>query len=218
MGKAADLTRDKIAAEALALLDEAGAPGLTMRKIGERLGVKAPSIYYHFDGQGDLIDAVHELIDSEIDCSGLQESDWRAGLASVARSYRATFLRHPDAVALVARRPIAGAGVLQFYEDLLATLLRHGMSLHDSLPTIGFLDYIVLGSAGETFVGGFDQPPAAYAENYPLLARALDQSDRDTVDDAAFEIALASWLDHIAARLPAACPLTHSQPNPPRPA
>jgi len=208
MGKAADLTRDKIAAEALALLDEAGAAGMTMRKVGERLGVKAPSIYYHFDGQGDLIDAVHELIDSEIDCSGLQEPDWRAGLASVARSYRATFLRHPDAIALVARRPVVGARVLQFYEDLLASLLWHGMSLHDCLPTIGFLDYIVLGSAGETFIGGFDQPPAAYAETYPLLAQTLEQTDRDTVDEAAFEIALASWLDHVAARLPATCPLT----------
>jgi hypothetical protein len=82
------------------------------------------------------------------------------------------------------------------------------MSLHDCLPTIGFLDYIVLGSAGETFIGGFNQPPAAYAENYPLLGRALQQADRDTVDEAAFEIALASWLDHVAARLPATCPLT----------
>ena len=63
---------------------------------------------------------------------------------------------------------------------------------------MGFLDHIVLGSAGETFTGGFDRPPPALADHYPLLAQALKNNRHTLIDETAFEIALASWLDHIA--------------------
>jgi AcrR family transcriptional regulator len=203
MGKSAALTRDRIAVEALALLDEAGIAALTMRGVAERLAVRAPSIYYHFRGQDELIDAVHELIDSEIDLSGLAEADWRSGLATFARSYRQAYLRHPDAVALVARRPIASERALEVYECLLESLVRHGIAMSNALPAMGFLDYIVLGSAGETFVGGFDRTPPAFTDHYPLLAQALQENRHSMIDETAFETALASWLDHIATLLPA---------------
>ncbi len=128
----------------------------------------------------------------------MAEADWQSGLAAFARFYRQAYLRHPDAVALVARRPIASERALEVYERLLESLVRHGLALSDALPAMEFLDYIVLGSAGETFTGGFDRPPPAFADHYPLLAQALENNRHTLIDETAFEIALASWLDHIA--------------------
>lgn len=73
MGKAADLSREQIVSTALALLDEQGATGLSMRRIADALGVRAASLYYHVHNQDDLIDAIQDLIDSQIDLSLLDE-------------------------------------------------------------------------------------------------------------------------------------------------
>lgn len=50
------LERSVIIAAALDLLDEVGLEGLTMRKLAEKLGVQAPSIYWHFSGKPALLD------------------------------------------------------------------------------------------------------------------------------------------------------------------
>lgn len=198
MGRAADLTRERIAREALVLLDTAGAAGLTMRSVAQRLGVQAPSLYHHVRGQDELVDAVHELVVAEIDRSGLDDDDWRRGLGAVARSYRDTFVRHREAVALVARRPVTGHGALAFYDQVLRALCRHGVPQDQVLTLVGSLDFLVLGAAVETFVDGFGQPAEAYAPEYPDLARALAGAGPH-VDGAAFEHALTAWLDALAA-------------------
>jgi AcrR family transcriptional regulator len=203
MGRAADLTPQRIAQESLMLLDEGGTEAMTMRKVADRLGVKAPSIYYHFKSQDDLVDAVHQLVVEQIDRSGLSDPDWRAGLSRFARSYRDTFVRHGEAVALVSRRPVVGEGALSFYDDLIRALVTHGVPARSVLVVIGALDFLVLGSAVETFTAGFHRPPTDYAADYPALAGALDAANLDHVDDAAFDAGLDAWLtlveNHLAA-------------------
>lgn len=207
MGRAADLTPRRIAEESLLLLDEGGAGAMTMRKVADRLGVKAPSIYYHFKSQDDLVDAVHQLVVEQIDRSGLTHPDWRTGLSQVARSYRDTFVRHGEAVALVSRRPVVGEGALSFYDDLIRTLGSFGVDPGRVLVLVGALDFLVLGSAVETFAAGFHREPADYAAPYPALAGALDAADIGRVDDAAFELGLDAWLglveSHVAPTTPA---------------
>src|SRR6266540_7463410 len=41
------LDKDRIVAEAVALLDEGGLDGVTLRKLAQRLGVQAPTLYWH---------------------------------------------------------------------------------------------------------------------------------------------------------------------------
>ncbi len=201
MGRTADLTRARIARAALELLDRHGAAGLTMRRVAQGLGVQAPSLYHHVRGQDDLVDAVHELVVAEIDRTGFSDPDWRPGLLAVARSYRDTFVRHREAVALVARRPVTGAGALSFYDQFVSALLRHGLAVDEVLTVIGTLDFLVLGAAVETFAGGFDQQAGAYAERYPDLSRALAGHEGGRVDEVAFEHGVQAWLDALGQRL-----------------
>ncbi|MEZ0067050.1 AcrR family transcriptional regulator [Streptacidiphilus sp. MAP12-20] len=203
------LTRERIAVVALEVVDELGADGLTMRALAERLGVKAASLYNHVDNKDALVDAVSELVNEEIDHTPLADPDWRTGLAAYTRGYRAVFLRHPNTIALLARRRVEADRALRGYDALLALLGRAGLGPADAAETAAALDYLVLGSALETFTAGFTRTPEAYRPAYPALADALDGSfarggGAPGLDGRGFELALRLLLDGVAGRAGAA--------------
>ncbi|WP_042376029.1 TetR/AcrR family transcriptional regulator [Streptacidiphilus melanogenes] len=199
------LTRERIALAALQVVDEEGPDGLTMRALAERLGVKAASLYNHVESKDALVDAVSELVNEEIDHTPLADPDWRAGLAAYARGYRAVFLRHPNTIALLARRRVEADRALRGYDALLALLGGAGLPAADAAEVAAALDYLVLGSALETFTAGFTRAPAVYRPDYPALADALDASfarggGAAGLDDRGFELGLRLLLDGVAAR------------------
>ncbi|MER8184810.1 TetR/AcrR family transcriptional regulator C-terminal domain-containing protein [Kitasatospora sp. NPDC094015] len=196
------LSREIIARAALELIDAGGAEGLTMRALADRLGVKAASLYNHLAGRDELLDALAELVNEEIDLTPLARADWREGLAAYARGYRAVFLRHPNTIALLARRRVEAGRQLLTYDALLAALGRAGLDPADAAEAAAALDYLVLGSALETFSAGFTRDSAAYRPHHPALAGALEASDErgPGLDERGFELALRLLLDGLAAR------------------
>ncbi len=199
------LTRERIALAALQVVDEEGSEGLTMRALAERLGVRAASLYNHVPSKDALVDAVSELVNDEIDHTPLADPQWRTGLAAYARGYRAVFLRHPNAVALLARRRVEADNALCGYDALLALLGRAGLAPADAAEVAAALDYLVLGSAVETFTAGFTREPSAYRPRYPALADALDASfarggGATGLDDRGFELGLGLLLDGVERR------------------
>ncbi|MFI7067648.1 TetR/AcrR family transcriptional regulator C-terminal domain-containing protein [Kribbella sp. NPDC050124] len=195
------LSRDKIARTALTLLDRDGAEGLTMRSLAKQLNVQAPSLYHHIRGQDEIIDLVHALVDSEIDTEVLRDPDWQSALRKFTRSYRAAFLTHPNAVALVTRRRIRVPSVLRLYDELSAMLLKAGLAPSRTMHYIGLIDSIVLGSTVDDLDRGFAEQADDYAEDYPSLATSLNATRRDRVNEETFELALALVLDALAAEL-----------------
>ncbi|MEU9130841.1 TetR/AcrR family transcriptional regulator C-terminal domain-containing protein [Kitasatospora sp. NPDC048540] len=202
------LSREIIARAALEVTDEHGADGLTMRALADRLGVKAASLYNHVTGKDELLDALAELVNEEIDLTPLARADWPAGLAEYARGYRAVFLRHPNTIALLARRRVEAGRQLLTYDTLLAALTRAGLTPADAAEAAAALDYLVLGSALETFSAGFTRDGAAYRPRYPALAGALEAAAErgPGLDDRGFELALRLLLDGLAARAAASRP------------
>ncbi|MFJ3792341.1 TetR/AcrR family transcriptional regulator C-terminal domain-containing protein [Kitasatospora sp. NPDC090091] len=232
------LSRESIARAALDTVDEQGADGLTMRAVADRLGVKAASLYNHVSGKDELIDGLAELVNAEIDLGPLapaagragaggsagtgtgvgrsggaadRGNDWRAGVAAYARGYRAAFLRHPHTIALLARRRVGAERQLLGYDTLLAALGRAGLTPADAAEAAAALDYLVLGSALETFTAGFARPAAEYRPGYPALAGALEASAERSagpgggapgLDERGFELALRLLLDGLAAARP----------------
>jgi len=196
------LTREAIARAALDGLDEEGLDGLAMRSIARRLGVKAPSLYNHVASQDEVITLVHDLVDSEIDLSTLDDPDWRRGLAAFARSYRAAFLRHPHAVPIVVRRPLVAQNAVGTYGAAATALVRAGVPVDQVMAVLALLDFIVLGSAVDTFIDGFAADPSDYDDEHPDLAAAIRSTDRSHVDQVVFEHALVLMLDDVESRLP----------------
>lgn len=193
------LSREIIARAALDMLDEEGAETLTMRALASRLGVKGASLYNHLASKDELLDAVSELINEEIDLRPLDRPDWREGVAQYARGYRRVWLGHPNTITLIARRRVAAPRALLGYEKLMAALVRAGCTASLAAEVSAAVDYLVLGSAVETYTAGFDRAPADYRPSYPTLATALEDSAR--LDERGFELALGLLLDGLAARL-----------------
>jgi AcrR family transcriptional regulator len=204
VGRRSDLalSREGIARAALAIFDEDGAAAVTVRSIADRLGVRSPSLYNHVASKDEILDAVTELIDREIDNSPLADPDLRRGLAGFARSYRKAFRQHPEALAVIARRAVETDVALSGYDTVLDTLQRAGWSPAGALEVMAAVEYIVLGSALVPFTAGFARSPTDYADRYPALARSLSDAVLDAVDDRGFELALGLFLDGLINRGP----------------
>ncbi|MFF8606704.1 TetR/AcrR family transcriptional regulator C-terminal domain-containing protein [Streptomyces sp. NPDC015346] len=200
------LSREIIARAALELLREQGPEALRMRTLAQRLGVRGASLYHHVASKDDLLDAASELINEEIDLSPLGDPQWREGVAAYARGYRQVYLRHWNVIPLVARRRVEADKALRGYDTLLATLTRAGCAPAKAAEVAAVIDYLVLGSALETFAAGFARSPGDYRPSYPSLADSLEgASDVGAglvaLDDRSFELGLALLLDGLAAQL-----------------
>ena len=99
--------RDAIVRAALELLEEEGADALTMRRLADRLGVKAPSLYKHLAGKDDLEAA---LIALGLEQVALVLADAARGapdpLAAIAAAYRRYAHAHPHLYRLLTERPL----------------------------------------------------------------------------------------------------------------
>ncbi len=87
---------------ARALIEEGGAAALTMRALGERLGIRAPSLYKHFPDKG--------AVEAEVITLALRELAIALGTAdsldSLAEAYRAYALAHPHLYRLMSSGPL----------------------------------------------------------------------------------------------------------------
>jgi AcrR family transcriptional regulator len=121
------LSRERVLRAALALADEGGIESLTMRKLGQELGVEAMSLYNHVANKDDIVDGILALVLGEIeDPSG--EADWKTEIRRTAISSHDTFLRHRWACSLMMHRPSAGASRMGWMEAVLRTLREAGFS------------------------------------------------------------------------------------------
>jgi AcrR family transcriptional regulator len=93
------LSRERILDTAIQLVDEEGIESLTMRKLGEALGVEAMSLYYYVANKGEVVDAIVDQVLGEIDLPAAHE-DWRTAIRTCAISAHQAFLRHPWACQL----------------------------------------------------------------------------------------------------------------------
>jgi AcrR family transcriptional regulator len=102
------LNRDRVLRAGMALADENGIGSLSMRKLGEALGVEAMSLYNHVASRGDLFDGMIDLVFGEI---GLPSggAGWKAAMRQRALSARQALSRHPWAIGLMESRSTPGA-------------------------------------------------------------------------------------------------------------
>src|SRR5215831_357457 len=90
------LDRDRVVRVALDLLDEVGLDDLTMRRLAERLGVTAASLYWYVRNKDELLELLADAIAAEISLPD-PRSPWRTALESLARTFRQVVRRHRDA-------------------------------------------------------------------------------------------------------------------------
>jgi AcrR family transcriptional regulator len=121
------LTRERVLHAAIALADAGGFESLSMRKLGQELGVEAMSLYNHVANKDDLADGIVEIVLAEID-DPPGDADWKAALRHTAISSHQVFVRHPWACSLMMRRPRVSPARMGWMEAVLRTLREAGFS------------------------------------------------------------------------------------------
>ncbi len=97
------LTRDRILTMAVAIADEHGVGGLSMRKLARQLGYEVMSLYNHVENKDDLLDGMVDLVAAEIDEPPMGIG-WQPAVRSIAMSAHDALVRHRWAAALWSER------------------------------------------------------------------------------------------------------------------
>ncbi|MCA1690653.1 MAG: TetR/AcrR family transcriptional regulator [Actinobacteria bacterium] len=140
------LSRDRVLRAAVALADESGRGSLSMRKLGEALGVEAMSLYNHVANKDDLLDGMIDLVFSEIDLpSG--ETDWRTAMRRRAVSARLALSCHPWAIGLMESRASPGPETLRHHDSVIGSLRAAGFSIEMAAHAFSVLDSYIYGFA-----------------------------------------------------------------------
>lgn len=150
------LNRRKVLEAALQLVDDGGLQDLTMRRLANRLGVEAPSLYKHVDGKSDILDGIADLVYEEIELVHVA-GEFRDRALAYSLSFRRALLRHPNAAPLVAMRPVTGESTIQLVETALQELGHLGFAPTDARKflnvTVGFIVGHALAEVGTSQVG-----------------------------------------------------------------
>ncbi|MEV4316541.1 TetR/AcrR family transcriptional regulator C-terminal domain-containing protein [Actinocrispum sp. NPDC049592] len=146
------LERDEAVRVALDLLDEVGLDGLSLRKLAAKLGVQAPTLYWHFKNKQDLIDEMAAQMMAGEALPPPTSASWDEWLSWMARNMRALMLAHRDGALLhAAARPAEGGW--EAVEAIVAMLRAAGFSQEDGLHGLGVLTDYVLGATLEEQAG-----------------------------------------------------------------
>jgi AcrR family transcriptional regulator len=99
----------EIVSAARELLETDGAEALSMRRIADRLGIRAPSLYKHFRDKEALEAAIisigfDELADAFEAAAGVDTTDQLAALAQTFRDFASA---HPHLYRLMTERPVS---------------------------------------------------------------------------------------------------------------
>jgi AcrR family transcriptional regulator len=140
------LSRERVLGAAIDFADGNGIEALTMRKLGEALGVEAMSLYNHVANKSDLLDAMIDVVFSEV---GLPagEDDWNVAMRRRAVSMRASLSRHRWAVGLMESRSTPGDATLRHHDAVIGCLRAAGFSIELTAHAFSALDSYIYGFA-----------------------------------------------------------------------
>lgn len=146
------LQREIIVREAVALLEEVGFDGLTVRRLAERLDVQNPALYWHFKNKQDLLNSMAALMfeDAFKDLAPPVATEaWGVWLAGVVGRLRQALLRHRDGTRVIAGANLAGSKLPAILALVIQMLEEAGFTFRTALvSTITLFDY-TLGAAFE---------------------------------------------------------------------
>ena len=170
--------REDVVSRALEVLDAYGLADLSMRRLGQELGVQPSALYHHFTNKQTLLAAIAD----EVLARGsrpVTASTWDGRVEQVAATLRDAMLAYRDGAELVATVMAFGLGAGQPYADLTAALARGGLA-PDLVPTAArtVLHFVVghtldeqthlqAGSAGA--IGDAPRPDSDFAAGLALI-------------------------------------------------
>jgi len=165
------LSRARILAATLQLVDQDGLESLTMRRLADHLQVDPMSIYNYVDGKEALLDGLAEALWNEVQLPG-GETSWNETLRALAALLRQLAHDHPHAYGLVLGRGIMPESGLRAVDTALASLESAGLNREHAMEMVRTL---VAYAAGYAMLELSCPAPAGVTEleQLVMLTRAL---------------------------------------------
>jgi AcrR family transcriptional regulator len=182
------LNRVRVLEAAVAIADRDGIDAVTMRRVGQDLGVEAMSLYNHVANKEDLLDGMVETVIHEV-ISGVSTleppvtpDDWKQALRARILTAREVLLGHPWAPGVIETRTEMTPILISYFDGVLGLLRAGGMSYDLAHHAMHALGSRAFGFTQELFVPdeGADQDPSApstreMAAAFPFIAAMLDE-------------------------------------------
>ena len=228
MAAGVGIQQEVIIQAALALLDEVGLEGLTMRRLATALKIQAPSLYWHFPNKQALLDGMADAIFGAVSLprnlkgknpegknpkgKNPKGKSWDERLKAVFRAIRKAFLAHRDGARVFAGTYVPTDNVLRVVEAMMALMQEAGASPKLSSDGAFSLVYYVLGFTMEEQgldpqTGGpldLANRQAQFANlaamKYPSIHAALHRMFDNDLDDR-FEAGLDLLISGLKARI-----------------
>ncbi len=119
--------RAEILDAAIALADAEGLAAVTMRAVGQRVGVTAMALYGYFPGKDSLLDAMAEQVISEVPDSLSALPGWRDRLLALAGLAREMAREHPSVIQYLFSTPAQTPRTLRALDFIYQALLDAGV-------------------------------------------------------------------------------------------
>jgi AcrR family transcriptional regulator len=161
MRPALGLSRERIAAAAMALVDREGLAALSTRRLGAELGCEAMSIYHHFPGKAHLMDALVDLMLKEGHVAMADEWDWVERLRRAAHGFRAMALKHPKFFPFFAVHRLNTPSGVAYINGIIGILREAGFSDWDAGAYFRQIGYYLTGAALDEVAGYAKGPSSA---------------------------------------------------------
>jgi AcrR family transcriptional regulator len=139
------LNRERVLRAAAALADRDGLGALTMRRLGQELGVEAMSLYKHVANKDEVLDGIAELVLAEFELP-TADVGWREAMCRRAVSARAALARHPWATVVLSRSG-PNPAMLRNLDSVIGSLRRGGFSVAQAARAFSLLDSYIYGYA-----------------------------------------------------------------------
>ena len=140
------LTRERVLQTALELADQGGLESLSMRKLGQALGVEAMAVYYHFANKERVLDGIVDLVFAEIELPQAG-AEWKPAMRQRAISVRDALLRHRWAIGLMESRTNPGPANLRHHDAVIGCLRAAGFDMAATATAYSLLDSYIYGFA-----------------------------------------------------------------------
>lgn len=209
------IQKEQVVAKALALLDEVGLDGLTMRRLADAMEIKAASLYWHFANKQVLLDAMADALVADVALEPAAAGQpWRERVAQVAGEMRGALLARRDGARVYAGTYVTSDNVLRVGDALIAPLREAGagarLACWGAFSVLYFLLGFVMEESGlaPEAVPAVELDRRADAFQAAAMARfshlaATREEIFNSDFEARFRFGLELLLDGLAARLAA---------------
>jgi len=192
---------------AVKFVSDRGLSSMTMRALGDEMGVDATALYRHFPNKESLIDAMIDwMIGQALELAEQSdEQSPRQKIITLAKSMRATFEKHPHIGLALTHSEGASINGLTFSQLGIQSLRDLGLSGRDLVTAYQSIESYIMGGCVHDFSGSPHNMDIRRARYRAVEEPEFDEQSRSSdevrkITEEAFELGFTAILDEITRR------------------